>query len=515
MRTANSIRNIFFVWGGQFFLVFFQFLNRFVFARTLDAEYLGASSLFTNILTILSLTELGFGTALSYSLYVPLALNDQAKIKSLMRLFRNVYRLIGFIIIFSGVVLLPIYPHLISGNPNIPNLDLIFILYVLNSGISYFFSYKTSLISCDQKQYIHSLVHYLSVYVMNLLQVAVLLLTYNFILYLVVQVSFTFIQNLIVSIVADKMYPFLKDKSIKPLEQADKAQIRRNVGAIVFHKMGDRLTSSGITIFVSWFINLTVTGIYSNYKMITDSVGMIVSQAFSAITGSVGNLEATESPERIYNTFNGVFFLNFLLVGFCSICLLCLIQPFIALWVGDFFLLNIVFVAVLVCNFYVSCMRRCVLVFRDASASYYYDRYKPIVEMVFSFSIAIICIRKIGIIGVPLATLLSQLLISTWVEAYVLHKHVMHSSMRRYIYRYFLYALITFIDCVVVYRIVGFVAIEGIGGFILKMLIAAFAAAVCLFASTFWMHEFKTLFVMIKRNLSMFLKVFRKSRQIV
>ncbi len=515
MRTANSLRNIFFVWGGQFFLVFFQFLNRFVFARALNAEYLGASSLFTNILTILSLTELGFGTALSYSLYVPLALNNQAKIKSLMRLYRNVYRLIGFVIILAGFVLLPIYPHLISGNPNIPNLDLIFILYVLNSGISYFFSYKSTLLSCDQKQYIHSLIHYLSVYIMNLLQVIILLLTHNFVLYLIIQIAFTFIQNLIISLVTDRMYPFLKDKSVKPLEDVDKTQIRRNVGAIVFHKIGDRLTNSGITIFISWFINLTVTGIYSNYKMITDSVGMIIAQAFSAITGSVGNLEATETTEKIYDTFNGVFFLNFLLVAFCTICLVCLIQPFVALWVGDSFLMNMTFVVIFVCNFYVSCMRRSVLVFRDASASYYYDRYKPIIELIYSFVLAIFLIKRIGIVGVPLATLSCQLIISTWIESYVLHRHVMHKSMRRYVYRYLLFSLITFIDSIIVYNLVGIVTIGGVGGFVLKLFFTVTGASVCLIITTFWMKEFKLVLVIIRGNLLHMIRAFKKSKQIV
>lgn len=504
MRTKNSIINIVVAWAGQFFLIAFQFANRYAFARTLSSEYLGVSSLFTNILTMLSLTELGFGTALSYSLYVPLALNDTEKIKTLMRLYRNVYRAIGVVVICCGLALLPFYPNLIASQPDIGNLDFIFILYVLNTGLSYFFSYKTSLLSCDQKKYIHSLVHYGSVYLMNLFQIGILYLTHDFVLYLVCQVTFTFIQNLIVSILADRFYPYLKDKNTKPLASDDKNQIKKNVGAIFFHKMGDRLTNSGITIFVSKYISLSVTGIYANYKLITDSVAQIIAQAFSAATGSVGNLEATESPYRIYQTFLRIFYLNFILVSFCTICILCLVQPFIELWVGSEYLLNVDVVIAFVVNFYVTCMRRSVLTFRDASASYYYDRYKPVIELIMTFALAFLLIKKIGIIGVPLSSTITQIIVSTWVEAFVVHKHVFNTSLISYIKRYSLYICITTLGCVICFAISSKMNLIGFGGFIARLFAVVVLAIVFLLLSSCWMSEFKVWSSILKGYLKYF-----------
>lgn len=491
MRTLNSIRNIITAWSGQLLLVLCQLVNRYAFVRTLGAEYLGLSSLFTNILSVLTLSEMGIGTALSFSLYLPLAKHDTEKIKSLMRTYKIAYRIIGCVVIGLGFAMLPVYPYFISSHPDIHQLDLIFLLFVANSGLSYFFSFKTSLLCCDQKNYIFLIIHYCSVFVLNIVQIVILYATRNYIIYVFTQLVFTLAQNVVVSIVADRLYPYLKEKDIAPLDSDERKLIKRNIGALFFHKMGDRVTSSIITVFISSFINLTVVGIYSNYKYISDSLSTIIFKAFSSMTGSVGNLEATETPDKIYLVFKRVFFMNFILIGFCSICLVCLFQHFVLLWVGQPYLMNNLIMVAFVIQFYVAGMRKTVLVFRDASASYYYDRYKPIVAMLYCFLVTYVLIKRMGVVGVLVAGITCNLFIDTLVESYVLYKHVFNTKLGWYCRRYLSYSIVTFFDGAVVYSLVNLIPGTGVIGFIVKLIVTVVLALIILLLSSCIFTEFR------------------------
>lgn len=503
MRTKYSIVNLTTAWIGQISVLLFQLLNRFVFVRTLSAEYLGVSGLFTNILSMLALAELGVGSAMTFSLYVPLVQQDIEKIKSLMRLYRNAYRVIGCIVLGAGLALLPVYPYFISGKPNVDNLNLIYVLYVLNSSVSYFYSYKRSLIISDQKKYIDSIVYYSRQAVMNFLQIAILFLTHNFILYLICQFVCQFIENLVISKIADKMYPYLKDKNAKPLASEDIQVIRKNVGALVFHKIGGMVVNGTSSILISKFISLAVAGIYSNYLLITNALNSIVGQAFTAITGSVGNLEASENPDKILSVFHKIYYFNFFIIGFCTICLLCLFQPFISLWVGSNYLLDNLTMIVFVINFYVNGMRKAVLTFRDASASYYYDRYKPLVESVINLTFSIALINLYGLIGLLIATTVSTLSTCTWVEPFVLYRHVFFEKFRDFIKRFVLYALIMVVDAFVAVSIFNLVTSQlmlvmssDLLLFIVQLIIVVIISAILMTITTCWTKEFKELFQM-------------------
>lgn len=446
MRTRYSIINVVTAWTGQLSVMLFQLASRFVFVRTLSAEYLGVSGLFSNILSMLALAELGVGAAMTFSLYMPLVQENTEKIKSLMRFYRNAYRVIGAIVLCGGLLLLPFYPASIAEKPAIANLDLIYILYVVNSAVSYFYSYKRSLIIADQKKYVDSIVYYSRQGVMSILQIAVLLTSHNFILYLVCQFVCQIAENVIISRIADKMYPYLRDKNVKKLNRDDVASIRKNVGALIFHKIGGVVVNSTSSVLISRFISLAMAGIYSNYTMITSAINSIVGQAFSAITGSVGNLEASEEPEKIHSVFRQVFYLNFVLIGFCTICLYCLFQPFIRLWVGEAYLLDSFTCTVIVASFYITGMRKAASVFRDGSASYYYDRYRPLIESALNLILSIILIQKLGLAGLVLATITTTVLTCSFEEPFILYRHVLKTRFTGFVKRWFTYLGIIIVD---------------------------------------------------------------------
>ena len=453
MRTKSSILNMAAAWGGQFVALLMQLIVRMVFVHYLSSEYLGLSGLFSNILSMLSLVELGVGPAMTFSLYKPLAENDTEKVKSLMRLYQITYRAIGAIILVLGVLTIPVYPYLINGKPDIPYLNLIYFLFVFNTGVSYFYSYKRSLISSDQKRYVETLAHYLFYFLYNLGQIIVLVLTQNYILFLLCQVASTILENFTLSKMADRMYPYLKEKNIAPLPREDVALIKRNVGAMVFHKVGTIVVNGTDNILITKFIGLAVTGLYSNYTVVLNALKLIVSQVFKSITASVGNLSAVESEKKITEVFYKTLFANFWIYGFCAICLECLFQPFISIWLGERFLLDQFTVTMLVLSFFFAGMRQAVLTFRDATATYYYDRYKPLFESVVNLIASIALVQTMGIAGIFLGTIISTLTVCTWVEPYVLYKYVLKCPLIDYFKRYFLYCAITLVAGLVTYSL--------------------------------------------------------------
>ena len=470
-RTKRSIVNLITAFIGHIFGIIISFIVRMIFVNCLSSEYLGINGLFTNILTMLSLVELGVGSAMTYSLYKPIAEENIEKIKSLMHIYKIAYRIIGIIVLAIGIGFTPFYRCLINEIPNIPNLDLIYILFVVNTGVSYFYSYKRSLIICDQKKYITTLYKYGFYFLYNLAQIIVLLTTKNYILYLICQVISTIVENIAISKKADKMYPYLKEKNIEKLQKSEYKKIKKNVFAMMFHKIGGMVVNSTDNIILSKFVGITTVGIYSNYYMIINGLELIINQIFDAVIASVGNLGASENEKKIKSVFDKAFFMNFWIFSFCTICLLILFNDFIQLWLGQEYLFEFNVVIILVIAFYIKGMRRAVLTFRDATGNFYYDRYKPIFEAIINLIVSIILARKIGVAGVFLGTIISTVTTSLWVEPYVLYKYVFKEKVYKHLIKLAIYTCIGIVACIPTYLICSAINQVSILGIIVKLLI--------------------------------------------
>ncbi len=444
-RTTNSIKNIQYAVAGQVFGLLAKFVSRLVFVRILSAEYLGIDGLFTNILSILSLAELGVGTAIVYSLYKPIAEDDIEKIKSLMDLFKKTYRIIGLVIMVLGLMLTPFLDYLIKEMPDVAYIRFIFVIFVLNSAVSYFYSYKRFLIIANQKKYIATLYRYAVFVLMNVIQIIILVITGNYILFLLVEVLSTFFENLLVSRKADQLYPYLKEKNIDKLAKSEMTTIKKNVQALIFHRIGGVIVLGTDNLLISIFIGIVAVGTYSNYLLVLSSLMMIYSLIFESLTASVGNLGITQSKKKNTAVFEMINFLAFWIYGFSSIALWNLVNPFIELWLGPQFLFDMTIVTVLVVNFYLTGMRKSVKVFRDAHGLYWYDRYKSLVEAVINILVSIVLVNYLGIIGIFLGTMISTITTSFWVEPYVLYRHGLKTSVKPYFSAYGRYTLFTIV----------------------------------------------------------------------
>ena len=445
-RTESSLRNLYTAFAGQTLAVVISFVARKIFLYYLNEEYLGLNGLFSNMLTIFSLVELGIGPAINFALYKPLAEHNYEQVKSLMALYKKFYRLIGCCIAGIGILFTPLYKLFLSETPNLPHLTLIYWLFLANTVISYFYSYKQALIICDEKRYIATTFHYIFFFLMNVIQIVLLIATHSYILFLFIQVIFTFFENVNISLQADRIYPYLREKNVERLSQETLDGIKKNVYAMVCHKIGGMIVLSTDNLILSKFVGLTAVGIYSNYYLITNALNKIIGQVFTSLTASIGNLNASEGIENRYKlqrTFERVFFLNFWIYGFSACCLWGLFNPFISLWLGDNLLFNNFTVLIIVVNYYLYGIRRTAIMYREATGAFYFDRYKPLVESAINIIVSIILAQRIGTAGVFLGTIISTLLACILVEPYVVYKHVLNASFGSYCARFLKYAFAT------------------------------------------------------------------------
>lgn len=444
-RTKRSINNVLFTILGQSVGVLSSFIARIFFLHILNTEYLGINGLFTNVLSVLSLVELGVGPAISFSLYKPLAERDMPKIKSLMRFFQKAYITIGFAVLILGVAFLPFYRILINKPPQIPNLDIIYLLFVANSAISYFYSYKRSIIICDQKQYIISIFDLFYKVVLNISQIILLVITRNYILFLAIQIILTWAENFLISKIADQMYPYLRSRETPKLYRKDLKEITHNISAMMLHQIGGVVVNATDNIVISRVCGLIWVGLYSNYSLIIQSLTYFTTQIFNATIASVGNLGATESPDKVLKVFYRIFFIDFWIFGFSSISLIVLFNPFIQLWVSNRYVLAMPIVLSFVFVYYIMGMRQAVLTFTNATGVFWYSRYKPIFEALINLVASVILAHYWGMAGVFAGTIVGSLTTSFWVDPYVLYKHVFKKKFYAFFIRYLIYTIATIV----------------------------------------------------------------------
>lgn len=407
MDRAEPIKkNLICAVAGELLLAALKFLSRRVFVLLLGREYLGLNGLFTDVLSMLSLAELGFSVSITYSLYRPVAQGDTETIKSLIRLYRRVYRAVGLTVLTLGLCLTPFLSFFMKEIPkDIPHIPLIYVLNLVNASISYFFSYKSTLLFVHQQKYVETAIRAAVSLAAVGAQIGVLLLTRNYLYYLFLAIAATVVQNAAVSLQADRLYPYLREKDIRPLPEEALGEIRRNVRAMLLHRIGAVAVFNTDNLLISKFAGVASAGLYSNYTMIRGFLNILVSALFDAITPALGNLTATEPEESKRTAFRRLSFFSAWLFGWMSICLFCLYDPFIDLWLGEGYLLSKPAVLLIAVNFYVNGMRTPVNNTKSVLGLFWDDRYKSIVEAACNLAVSVLLARRWGVAGIMAGTL--------------------------------------------------------------------------------------------------------------
>lgn len=471
-RSKNTIRNATVALGMQIITIILSFIGRTVFALLLEKEYLGLGGLFSNIISVLSLSELGIGSVIIVNLYKPLAENDRERICKLMNFYRTAYRGIGIFVIVCGIVLVPFLPFLVKTNTEIPFLEGYFILFILQSASSYFFAYKQSILTASQKEYICSIVRQIFNVIMNIFQIIFLIITREYAFYLIAAIITNIGANLVISVIADKKYPYLKNTSLK-LQKEERKNIFSNISSMMLHKVGNVLINSTDNILISSMIGIIYAGLYSNYLLIVNMIMQVVTIVFNSVSASIGDYNASKSSEESFELFKAMNTVSYWMFGMSAICLLTLFQPTISIWLGTDYLLSTPCVVLIVTNFFLSGIIRVPATFVDVNGLYTKTKFKPITMALLNLVISVVCAKMWGLIGIFIGTFASYILVAVWVDPYFLCKYKFSGSFIKYMLNLLKNLLLILIAGSITYTVVSFVE-----NYILKV-------AICFLLSNF------------------------------
>ena len=412
-RIQHTIKNIVFGYIGNLSSTVLGFILRTVFIQKLDETLLGVNGLYTGVLSMLSMAELGIGTALNFSLYAPVAQKNYGKIKSYMLFYKKAYRIIGLIVAVLGITLIPFLKFFIKdpGNYGIRELTLYYLIFLFNTVSTYFVSYKYSLVNAEQKNYIQTNILTITKLATTILQLIVLVVTSNFLLYLLTAAAVELLQKIWANNYLNKRYPYLLDKDVIPLGKEETKDIWDKTKALLCLKIGDIARLQTDSIIISSFIQVAIVGIVDNYNMVINSVQNFVLVIFNSAISSFGNLIATESKQKQYELFKIYRFVANWIYGLSAIGFYVLLTPLVVdLWLGEKWLLSANIVALIVIDYYFKGDRVVMMNFRTAAGVFEQDKFLPLIQGGVNLVISIVLVQRIGLIGVYVGTVVSGLI---------------------------------------------------------------------------------------------------------
>ena len=436
-RTEYSILNMLTGVGGYIINTIVGFVCRMVFVKCLSADYLGVNGLFANIITMLSLAELGVGGAIGYALYKPLAENDEEKLSSLMAFYAKAYRAIGSLIFVIGLALIPFLHVIIQEQPNIKeSLSLLYVINLFNTAISYFFSYRTSLLIAAQRNYIVGGINYTITILQSVLQMIYLLVFRNYIGYLLIQTAGTVIFNIVVSKVAVKQFPLLKSRNTKPLPSDEKRTLFANIRDLMIYKVSSLLVNSTDNILITFFSGLATTGIASNYTMLVNTLNSLLSQVFNGLTASIGNHNASEERETRYEMFSFLNMMNFWIFGWASLGIFFCSSDLVQLCFGEEYVLSSEIPFVIALNFFTVGMMNAVWTYKHTMGLFRYGRFTQCITGVLNIVISIVLGTHWGLFGILIATTFARICTNLWYDPYALFVYGFEKKPVLYLKKY-------------------------------------------------------------------------------
>lgn len=439
MRVKKSIVNILVGWGSQFVKILGGFVARTVFIQILSKEYLGLDSVFATVLQLLSFVELGLGAAVFTSLYEPIEKKEYRRQAALVFYSKRLFQWMAAFIAALGILLMPFLSVFIKDMPDIPYIRMIYLMFVLNTAVSYLSAHYSAYLIADQKNYVIRLMHSIFYLLMLLCQCIGLIITQNYFTYLFFQFCATAGETLACVLYTRHTYPDLIRYRQVRLEGAEKKRLLRNMNSLAYYKIGQVIVTSTDTMLLSRCVSLVAAGIYSNYYMIIMAVQSFLGQVFTSLVASVGNLHISAEAEKQEQVYKSIQFLAFFVYGMFSACLLTSINAVICIWLGEDFLMSRAVVMVLILNFLFQGLRSANASFLYGCGLYNEIKYTTVIETVLNFVISLALVMKIGVAGIFAGTILSYLLVGFWKEPKVLYGSVFEKPFSEYWKNYGVY----------------------------------------------------------------------------
>lgn len=439
-------------WGTQAVKILGGFFVRTVFIQMLSKEYLGLDSVFATVLQLLSFAELGLGAAVFTSLYEPIAKKEYRRQAAIVFYAKRLFRWIAVFTMATGILLTPCLPALIKNMPDIPYIRAIYLMFVLNTSISYLSAHYSAYLIADQKTYVTRLAHNLSYLLMLLCQYVGLVLTHNYFIYLFFQVCATAGEAFAYVFYIRRRYPCLLAYRQAALAGDEKKRMLKNMRSLACYKIGQVIVASTDTMLLSSFVSLSAAGVYSNYYMIIMAAQSLLGQLFQAMVASIGNLHVSTAAQKQEQVYESTQFLAFFAYGLCSACLFTSINTVIRIWLGEGFLMGRETVIVLMVNFFLQGLRGANTAFLYGCGLYDEIRYTALAEAVLNFFISLVLVQKIGITGIFMGTAAAYLATGFWKEPDVLYRSVFQQPVWKYWKHYGCYALVSMTGMAVMWR---------------------------------------------------------------
>lgn len=487
-RIKKTIRNTKYNLFFKLTDVFLAFALRTIFIKTLGIAYLGVQGLFSNILTVLSLFESGVGTAIIFSLYEPLAKRNYKKVASLMYVYKKTYNFFGVAIIVLGGLLTPFLKYIINLPSEIGDIYIIYWLTIISTSITYFLSYRRSLLIADQRSDINTKNQIIFRITRFIFLAVVLISTRNFVLYLIVEILNSFLSNIHITHIIKKQYNHIEKEEIIPLEQEEKNTLLKYISAGMFSKVGQTVVTSTDSIIISIFISTISVGLYANYNLIYANLDIFIYLLFSSLTAAVGNFAVEKNKNEAKKLFDKLYFINYIITGTISVCMLCLATPFVQIWIGKEYVLDDNTVYIIVLNFYITSMCNAIGNFLSAQGYLSYkNRYRPLVEAIMNllFSILFVAVFDFGLTGVFMGTTICFVFGRMWMDPFILYKYWFESTFCEFIGKYiknFLLIIIMTILCKITTTIVfNILGVDILGWIICGILCISICSAIIFF----------------------------------
>lgn len=502
-RTINTIRNI--SWGliAKIINIALPFAIRTIIIYKLGADYAGLSGLFTAILEVLSVAELGFASAITFSLYKPVAQNDNKEICEWITLYRGIYRVIGTIILIIGICLLPVIPFLIKGEyPQDINIYLLFGIYLINTVSTYYiFPYKSVILIVYQRRDIISNIDLILLISRNCIQIIALLLCGNYYLYIIWLPIFTIFSNIIINQITNKNFPQIKCN--KRINREKWNMISEPVKGAAIGRISLVSRNAFDSIILSAICGLTVVTIYGNYYYIFSSIGAILAVIIQAMTASVGNSVAAEDRQKNVKDHERFDFYYMFIVSWCSICMFCIYQDFMDVWTKGKMIFPFHTMILFCIYFYINHLSEIRSIYSEVNGLWWRFRKITILEMISNFTLNIVLGMIWGVDGILLATIVTAFFSSFIGITIITYRTYFNTSPQKYYLNNCIYIFVGIIVSLVTKFAVQNFIIDGVVSLLIKCVICGSIAGILLFGIYFAIPKFRTYILQSKKIIVM------------
>lgn len=448
-RTVNSIINLITSLGGRMLVTVLGFVTRTVFINTLGSAYLGINGLFSDILSMLSLTELGIESAMNFKLYKPLAQHDEKRVRILMKFYRSAYLVVGAAVLGLGLLLIPFLPKLIRDYDSLSNLGinavLIYLLFLLKSVSSYwFFAYRSAIIKADQRQYVLTISMYFVTLLTHGTEILVLIFWKNFVAYTACGILFAIIQNAVNAIIANHDYRYAFQKEEESMSREELRDLFKDLGALFVYKTNGVVLKATDNLVLSSFIGLTVVGLYSNYLLFYTTIRSFLDRFYTSILASAGNLFAVGTLDQKYRFFEVMNYLSALLYGTAFVGVAVVADEMIQVWIGSKYIIPQPFALLIGIEIIFVGLKRNLGQIRSISGAFRQMWFRPVLGIIINVGVSILLVGKLGIYGVIIGTITADIAANFAIDPLIIHRVIFENyrPVSEYYLRNAQYALV-------------------------------------------------------------------------